>query len=158
MRRLLRSRAGLTGVAAAAGTVVGVVAVVVIARSVDGGALADAWRSARSDHVGVLACAAALLAAFTARAVAWKRILPAISVGQSLAAIHLAMGANHVLPVRLGEPLRVVSVVRRSGVSVPAATASALTLRAADVLTLVGIGVVLAPGAFVGLLGAWGWA
>ena len=32
------------------------------------------------------------------RAIAWKKVLPSISLNQSLAGIHLSLGANHVLP------------------------------------------------------------
>ena len=95
------------------GVVSTAVAVVVIAHGVDGAALVDAGRAAR-DRPGPLALAvAALASAFVVRAWAWHRVLPGLSLGHSLAGIHLAYGANHVLPLRLGEPLRVLSVVRR---------------------------------------------
>lgn len=95
--------------------------------------------------------------AFVLRAIAWCRVLPGLSMGHSLAGIHVALGGNHLLPLRLGEPLRVLSVVRRAGVSVEAATASTLTLRAADLLAVVGLGVLVGPAVFVDVLGALTW-
>ena len=61
--------------------------------------------------------------------------MPDLPFGQAFAAINVSVGANHVLPLRLGEGLRIVSVVRRTSVSLPVATASTVTLRTADMLT-----------------------
>lgn len=152
-RALTRHRA-LLGIVACAFTVA---AVAVVARSVDTAALHRAGTAALSDPVGVTAACAALLVAFTLRALAWRRIVPGLPTGHALAGIHLAMGANHVLPFRLGEPLRVASVVRRTDVPLGAATASAVTLRAADILSLVGLGVLASPHVFTSLIGPWGW-
>ena len=132
-------------------------ALAVIAYSVDGAALADAARQARSEPVRVVAAVAAFGLAFVLRALAWRRVLPGLGFGQALAGIHLALGANHVLPLRLGEPMRVVSVVRRAGASFDAAAASTVTLRAADLLAVVVLGLVAAPAAFAGLAGWAGW-
>jgi uncharacterized membrane protein YbhN (UPF0104 family)/GT2 family glycosyltransferase len=135
-----------------------VAAVIVVVRAVDTETLRRAGSAAVADPWGVAAACAALLAAFTLRALAWRRILPGLPAGQALAGIHLAMGANHVLPFRLGEPLRVASVVRRAGVPLDAATASAVTLRAADILSLVVLGMLASPRVFTSLIGPWGWA
>ena len=132
-------------------------ALAVIAYSVDGAALADAARQARSEPVRVVAAVAAFGLAFVLRALAWRRVLPGLGFGHALAGIHLALGANHVLPLRLGEPMRVVSVVRRAKVSFDAAAASTVTLRAADFLAVVVLGLVAAPAAFAGLAGWAGW-
>ena len=115
-------------------------AVTVIARGVDAGAMGDAWDAARDRPSPVVLAVLALGAAFVVRAWAWCRVLPGLSLGQSLAGIHLAYGANHLLPLRLGEPLRILSVVRRAGIGVGPATASTVTLRVADLITLAAIG------------------
>jgi hypothetical protein len=132
----------------AVGLVAGAVAAVAIASTVDEGALAGAWRAASADPGGMAVVASALLAAFCLRAIAWCLVLPGLPLGHAVAAVHVALGANHVLPFRLGEPLRVASVVRRAGLPVRAATASTVALRLADVLSLVAIGVVASPAVF----------
>ena len=141
----------------AVGLAVGALAAVAIASAVDDDALADAWHTASADPGGMAIVAAALLAAFGLRAVAWCRVLPRLPLGHAVAAVHVALGANHVLPFRLGEPLRVASVVRRAGLPVRAATASTVALRLADVLSLVVIGVIASPAVFGRLVGPWGW-
>jgi uncharacterized membrane protein YbhN (UPF0104 family) len=138
-------------------TLVVAVAAVAVAATVDGDTLTRAWRAATRDPAGIALVTAALLTAFTLRACAWRRVLPELSVGQGLAAIHLAMGANHVLPFRLGEPLRVASIVRRTHIGAAPATASTVVLRLADIVTLVAVGAVAAPAAFSRVLGPWGW-
>jgi uncharacterized membrane protein YbhN (UPF0104 family) len=140
-----------------AGLATGLVAAVAVAATVDTDALGDAWRTASGDPVGLAVVAGALLGAFAVRAAAWRAMVPAIGFGHALAAIHVTLGANHVLPFRLGEPMRVASVVRRARVPVTAATASTVALRLADVVSLVAIGVVASPAAFSRLLGPWGW-
>ena len=147
-------RRGLVAAAAVAGTVV---AVAVIVPSVDTDALRRSARTAAGDPGAVVAVLAAFAAAFALRAVLWCRVLPGLGFGQALAAIHVALGANHVLPLRLGEGMRVVSVVRRAGVSLPAATASTVTLRTADLLTCAGVAVVGSPAVAVRVFGPWGW-
>lgn len=134
-----------------------VLAMVVVARVVDADALARAATQAGREPIRVGLSLAAFASAFVLRAVAWRRVLPSLPLGQALSAIHVTLGANHVLPLRLGEPLRVVSVTRRAGVAVEAATASTVTLRAADVLTVVGVGLAVAPAVFVDLVGPLGW-
>ena len=132
-------------------------AVAVVVSSADGEALADAARAARSEPGGVLAAAGAFGVAFVLRALAWRRVLPGLGFAHSLAGIHLALGANHVLPLRLGEPFRVVSVVRRAGMSLEAAAASTVILRAADMLAVVAVGAVAGPSALAALAGWSGW-
>ncbi len=135
--------------------VVSAVAVVVVARGVDGRALGDALTSAARSPLRTAAVVAAFGAAFVLRAVAWRRVLPGISFGQALAGIHVTLGANHVLPFRMGEPFRVLSVVRRAGIPFDSATASTLTLRAADLLALVIVGWLAAPSVVARLAGPW---
>ena len=141
----------------AVGAVVTAVALVVLLTAVDVTALVDTVRQAAAEPATVVLALAAFLAAFCIRAIAWRRVLPNLSFGHALAGIHLSLGANHVLPFRLGEPFRALSVNRRAGVPLDAATASTVTLRAADVLTVVAIGMVTAPAAFFDLVGVFGW-
>lgn len=132
-------------------------AAVAVIAAVDIDALGRAWDRAVGDPTGVLVACAAFGLAFVLRAFAWRRVVPGLSIGHSLAGIHLAFGANHLLPLRLGEPLRVLSVVRRTPVGLEAATVSTVTLRAADIATVVGLGWLIAPKAFSRLVGGWGW-
>ncbi len=130
-------------------------AVAVIATTVDGDALGRAGRALVDRPLPVLVGVAGLALAFVVRAWAWARVLPGLSLGQALAGIHLAYGANHVLPVRLGEPLRIVSVVRRADVALGAATASTVTLRVADLVTLAAIGAAAGGTVLWSLAGPW---
>jgi len=135
-----------------------VVAGIIIWQLLDYSAFKSALQQAGDKPAEVVIALSAFLIAFILRAVAWKKVLPSITLGHSLASIHLSLGANHVLPLRLGEPLRVLSITKRSSTSLDAATASTLTLRSADILTLITIGVVIAPSAFSDILGWFGWA
>ena len=132
-------------------------AVAVVWSAVDGEALARAARTARGEPSRVLAALGAFGAAFVLRAVAWRRVLPGLSFGHALSGIHLALGGNHLLPLRMGEPMRVVSVVRRAGASLDSATASVVALRSADLLAVVGLALAAGPAALAGLAGRGGW-
>ena len=144
-------------VLAAAGFGAGLVAVVVVVVVIDFAALGQAVRQAGQEPLGVAVATAAFGFAFGLRALAWCRVLRGLSFRHSLAGIHLALGANHVLPFRLGEPMRVVSAVRRGGTGLEATVASTVALRAADILAVVGLGLVMAPSVFSELLGRAGW-
>lgn len=117
------------------------VAVPVVWHLVDREALVLAWRAAAHAPVVTAAVVGAYGGAFALRAAAWRRLVPDLPFGQALAGIHLALGGNHVLPLRLGEPLRVLSVVRRTATPAATATSSTLTLRAADLAGLAAIGI-----------------
>ena len=130
-------------------------AAAVIVSNVDADALAGAARTARGEPVRVLAAVGAFGLAFVLRAVAWRRVLPGLSFGHALGGIHLALGGNHLLPLRMGEPMRVVSVARRAGVGLDAATASTVALRSADLLAVVGLGLIAGPAALMDMAG---WA
>lgn len=106
-------------------------------------------------HEVVLA-AGCFLGAFALRAWLWTRMAPGLSYGHALAGIYLATGANHVLPLRLGEPLRVVSVVNRAGMAPADAASSTVALRVGDILALLALGLALGPGVVLGTLGWWG--
>ena len=141
---------------------VGVLALVgsvaVLAPLVDGPVLAATWRTALGSPLGAGLALAAYLGAFLVRAALWQRVVPQLRLGHALAAIHLALAGNHLLPLRLGEALRVTSVVRRTGLAPGAATASTVVLRTADLLSVLGLALLLAPSLVLGLFGAWGWA
>jgi len=124
-----------------------------IAATVDVGALEAVWETVTNRPAGLALALAAFAVAFGLRSFAWTRVLPDLGLRHSWAALHVSLGGNHVLPLRLGEPLRVVSVVRRAGVDWQRATASTVTLRAADLLAIGAIGAV----AGLGALTAW-WA
>lgn len=122
---------------------------------VDGAMLRSAADSALNDPLGLMLATGAFLVAFLLRSVAWQRIVPGLTLGQSLAGIHLALGANHVLPLRLGEPLRVASVVRRTSISLDVAASSTLALRSADIICVLGLAWILAPNAMQDVVGGW---
>lgn len=139
------------GLALAVATLATVPVVWLVATLVDTAVLADLFAGAVANPPGLLIALIAFSAAFVLRAFAWTRVLPDLSLGQSWSAIHLALGANHVLPLRMGEPLRILSASRRAGIDWPRATASTVTLRAAD-LTSLGI-----IGLAAGLTGLTSW-
>ncbi|MBV6508557.1 MAG: hypothetical protein JJLCMIEE_01621 [Acidimicrobiales bacterium] len=130
---------------------------VVVARTVDTDALARAWQSLSSAPLSVMAVLAVFGSAFALRAAAWTWVLPDLSLGQSAAGVHLALGANHVLPLRLGESFRVLSIVRRSGIGAREATASTLTLRLADMVAVFLLAAITGPAVLAGVLGGWLW-
>ena len=127
-----------------------------IAATIDLSAVGGVVGEAAGDPLGLSLALAAYAAAFLVRAELWRRVLPRLSFGQSLAAIHVALAGNHVLPLRLGEPLRVVSVVRRARIPVPEATASTLLMRAADILAVVALAALLGPRLAERLIGGAG--
>lgn len=116
-----------------------------VAWGLDTGALGGVATAAVGDPAGLALALGAYAAAFLVRAGLWCRILPGLGFGQSLAAIHVGLAGNHLLPLRLGEPLRVISAVRRTPVGVADATASTVLLRSADVLAVVALAAVLGP-------------
>ncbi len=139
------------------GTLVGLAAFVVIARVADWSAFAAAIRRAAGDPIGIGVSLVSFATAFALRARAWTIVVPSLGFWHSLSAIHVALGGNHVLPFRLGEPLRVVSAVRRSRIGLEVATASTVTLRAVDMLTVVAVGLLAAPVAIASVVGPVGW-
>ena len=158
MRILSTIRARLPrGAASALVVAVTGLAVAAVVATVDADALARAARTAWGEPVRVLVAVGAFGFAFVLRAVAWRRVLPGLSFGHALGGIHLALGGNHLLPLRLGEPMRVLSVVRRTGVGFDAATASTVALRSADLLAVVGLGLAAGPAALADLAGWGGW-
>jgi uncharacterized membrane protein YbhN (UPF0104 family) len=113
---------------------------------------------------GLLASPAALsiallcyAAAFLIRSWAWRATLPGLTIARSWAALHVSLLGNHVLPLRLGEALRVTSVLRRTALPAKPVLASAITLRAADLLAVAVLAVIAVPGLLPRLIGAWTW-
>jgi uncharacterized membrane protein YbhN (UPF0104 family) len=131
---------------------------VFVALAFEPGRLAATAGAVADDPLAALVALGLYSLAFVLRAAVWTRVLPALSFGQALAAIHVSLLGNHVLPLRLGEALRVTSVVRRARVPLAEATASTLFLRSADILAVAALAAALSP-AFAGrLLGSWGLA
>jgi uncharacterized membrane protein YbhN (UPF0104 family) len=143
--------------AAVLGLVVFVVAVLVLVPAVDTDALARAFRTAVREPLALVVVVGVYALAFLVRAAAWSRVLPGLSLGHALAGIHLALAGNHLLPVRLGEGLRVTSVVRRAGVRFAPAAASTVTLRAGDVAAVALLAIVTGPTVVAELTAGRGW-
>lgn len=111
----------------------------------------------RADPGWLLAALACYALAFVLRSWAWCAVLPALSFAQSWAAIHVSLLGNHILPLRLGELLRAISVVRRTDLPTQPVAASTVTLRASDLAAVVGLAIVAAPTVLAELVGSWLW-
>ncbi|WP_199178059.1 lysylphosphatidylglycerol synthase domain-containing protein [Mycobacterium hubeiense] len=143
-----------------AGLVILAIAVWYLARVLDREALAALGRVLRSlvdAPLGLTLALTCYAAAFVLRALAWRATLPGLSAGQSWAALHVSLLGNHVLPLRLGEALRVTSVLRRTDLEARPVIASAVTMRAADFLAVAGLAVIAVPGLMPRLVGPWWW-
>lgn len=110
-----------------------------VAAVADWAALGEAFRNLARDPRWLTAGMILFGAAFLIRAAIWRRMVPGLTLGHAWAAIHVALLGNHLLPFRLGEPLRPLSVRRRAGLPLGAAVSSTLTLRSADLLALLGL-------------------
>lgn len=159
LKRLFSGPAAITaGFVVALGSLI--LATLGLRSQLDVDLLGDMWTQAGQNPSSLLVGLTGFTLAFLIRSVVWSRLVPGLNVGQSWAAIHVALGANHVLPFRLGEPLRVVSAARRSSVATPSLIASTIALRTSDILTLILLGLVLAPRAMVDLIigsSSWLW-
>lgn len=134
------------------------VAVVLLARAVDPSDLASCWDSLVSQPSRVTLAIGMFAAAFALRSSIWVRVLPGLRFRDAMAGLHASLGANHVLPLRLGEPVRVLSVSKRTPIALDAATASTMALRSADICSVAIVGLALGPAVFADLVGGWGWA
>ncbi|MGH8921965.1 MAG: lysylphosphatidylglycerol synthase domain-containing protein, partial [Actinomycetes bacterium] len=134
------------------------VAVGYLLQVVDARALGAVVRAVLTAPLALTTALTCYAAAFVIRAWAWRAILPGLGLGQSWAALHVSLLGNHVLPLRLGEVLRVTSVLRRTTLATQPVIASAVTLRAADLLAVLGLALLVVPGLIVGLVGSWWWA
>lgn len=127
-----------------------------LALVVDLTALGEAAAGLADAPLPIVGALLAYAAAFVLRSLAWQRVLPALRLGQSWAALHVALLGNHVLPFRLGEALRVTSVLRRTDLPARPVVASAVTLRLGDVVAVAALALIAAPALVDGLLGrAW---
>lgn len=156
--RLPASRATRRALRTAVGAAVLAVATVYLFRVVDAGVLTRTVRAVVADPLGLAAAVACYAVAFLLRARAWTAVLPGLGLGHSWAAIHVALLGNHVLPLRLGEPLRFTSVLRRTGLPAAPVLASGITVRLADVAAVVLLALVAVPGLLLSLAGTWLWA
>jgi hypothetical protein len=136
VRGLLGGRA----VRAALGILVSVVAIALVARSVDLPAAGDALRAADGRWIGLLlACIACDLAL---RAVRMRVLLAPVAIiplRSTLASLLVGYLANNVLPARLGELVRSADLGRRAGVSGSTVLGTIVVERVIDTLVVVGI-------------------
>jgi uncharacterized membrane protein YbhN (UPF0104 family) len=139
------SPALLRGVRAAVGLVVLAVAVGYLVAVGDWSAVGRAAGGVAAEPLAVGGALVGYAAAFGLRTAAWCHVLPQLPAGQSWAALHVSLLGNHVLPFRLGEVLRVTSVLRRTQLPVAPVVASTVALRATDLLAVVVLAVVAAP-------------
>ena len=146
--RATRTAAGLA--------VVAVAAAYLWRGPVDGTEVGQVVRAVVADPLGLAVALAAYAAAFGLRTWAWVRVLPGLPAGQAWAALHVSLAGNHVLPLRLGEALRPASVARRTDLGWGPATASTLTLRAADLVSVLVLALVAAPALVRGVAGDLG--
>jgi uncharacterized membrane protein YbhN (UPF0104 family) len=134
---------------AAVRTTVGLVvlgwAVWYLAGAVRGAELARVVTAVLADPIGLTLALAAYAVAFGLRTWAWARVLPGLPAAQAWAALHVSLLGNHVLPMRLGEALRPASVARRTGVGWGPATASSVTLRGADLASVLVLALLASP-------------
>jgi len=145
--RRLRRWLGVLGLLVAAGY---------LAAVLDPGELGVALAAVADRPAALLGAVVLYAGAFLLRSLAWRRVLPGLSAGQSWAALHVSLLGNHVLPFRLGEALRVTSVLRRTPLPTAPVAASAVALRAADLLAVLALAAVAAP-AVAGGFGVSGW-
>jgi len=139
----------------ALGVIAVVAAAVYLAGAIETGTVRRVVLAVAADPLGLTLAITAYAGAFVLRSWAWRRTLPGLPARQAWAALHVSLLGNHVLPLRLGEPLRVTSVLRRTSLAAHAVTASALTLRAADVLAVLALAAIAAPAV---LMAAGPWA
>ncbi|HWC66474.1 MAG TPA: glycosyltransferase [Acidimicrobiales bacterium] len=139
------------------GAVAGLVALGAVAWTVDAAVLGRIARDAAGDPVGLAVATAAFALAFVVRSWAWHRVHPQLPIAHAWAGIHLALAANHLLPLRLGEVVRPLSTTRRTGLPLDALTASTVALRSGDLLALAAVAGITGPTVARELLGSWVW-
>lgn len=90
--------------------------------------------------------------AFLVRAKAWTALQPKVPFGQAVAAVHVGLAANHVLPFRLGEVFRVTSASRRTDATMRETAVVTASLRLGDMLALLVVAAIAAPAALAAVL------
>ncbi|MGH8829010.1 MAG: lysylphosphatidylglycerol synthase domain-containing protein, partial [Jiangellaceae bacterium] len=138
------------------GILVLAVAVGYVVAVVDVSAIRVAAAGLAAEPLALAAALAVYASAFVLRALAWRRVLPGLTTAASWSALHVALLGNHVLPFRLGEALRVTSVLRRTSLPAKPVIASAVTLRLGDVVAVVALALLAAPTLVDALVGR-GW-
>ena len=128
-------------------------AVAYLANVVSGPELRRVTGAVLDDPVGLVLALAAYAGAFGLRTWAWRRVLPTLSAGQAWAALHVSLAGNHVLPFRMGEALRPVSVARRTDIGLAPAAASTVALRAVDLIAVLGLALLVSPALVLGAAG-----
>jgi uncharacterized membrane protein YbhN (UPF0104 family) len=118
---------------------------VYIADVIDASTLRQVGQAVLADPAGLTIALVVYSAAFGLRAWAWQLTLPQLPRRQAWSALHVALLGNHVLPLRLGEPMRIISVQRRTRIPLGPVLASAVSLRSADVLVVLGLAAIAAP-------------
>ncbi len=141
---------------ALAGALVLALAIGWLVRVVDGPALGEVGRAVWAAPLALAAALVGYTAAFAVRSWTWRRELPPLTLGQSWAAIHVSLLGNHVLPLRLGEILRVTSVLRRTALASRPVISSVVLLRLGDLLALLVVAAVSTPVALVAIVGVVG--
>ncbi|MBA0124349.1 flippase-like domain-containing protein [Haloechinothrix sp. YIM 98757] len=121
------------------------------------GQVAELVRAMLTDPAGPVLAVGCYALAFALRSWAWCAVLPGLRFGHSWAALHVSLLGNHVLPLRLGEVLRVTSVLRRTELPRGPVLASAVTLRSGDLAAIVVLAMLAAPALVPRLIGGWGW-
>ncbi|WP_084959992.1 lysylphosphatidylglycerol synthase domain-containing protein [Thermoactinospora rubra] len=151
----------MTDIARLARRAIGVLVLAVacwyLARVVSGEDVVSAVRALLRDPLGVAVALVLYGGAFALRSWAWTRVLDGLGFWQSWAAIHVSLLGNHVLPFRLGEALRVTSVLRRTPLGAGAVVAATVGARSADLLAVLALALLAAPELVDGLAGWWVW-
>lgn len=135
------------------GVLVLAAAVGYVAAVVDVSAIRVAAAGLAAEPLALAAALAVYASAFVLRALAWRRVLPGLTTAASWSALHVSLLGNHVLPFRLGEALRVTSVLRRTPLPAKPVIASAVTLRLGDVVAVVALALLAAPALVDALVG-----
>src|SRR5215207_4019910 len=112
MRR--KGRPAVRFISLALGVAVLAASAVYVADVIEAGALRQVVEAVLSDPLALAVALMAYAAAFAVRAQARQLTLPDLPRRQAWSALHVALLGNHVLPLRLGEPMRVISVLRRT--------------------------------------------
>ncbi|MGQ0575549.1 MAG: lysylphosphatidylglycerol synthase domain-containing protein [Pseudonocardia sp.] len=139
------------------GSLILLVAVAYLYRVVDGEALRAVAGALLADPAGLGLALACYAGAFVLRTEVWCRVLPGLSRGQSWAGLHVSLLGNHVLPLRLGEVLRVTSVLRRTELRARPVIASTVTLRGLDLVAVLGLAALTAPAVLLATAPGWTW-
>ncbi len=118
---------------------------IAVARTLDITDIEPAARGLSSRPLVVVGATALYVAAFTLRAVAWRRLMVSRPpLRQVLSNLHTSLFLNHVLPFKAGEFARPV-LAARHGVPVREAVATTAVARAMDFGSVVLIALVVAP-------------